>query len=70
MTTNALYMSRLRGLSISSKTICSIAMPFGLLPFTAYGNGGSCINVFLPPIMEDQGISVPIFRGGPPIFNE
>ncbi len=70
MIANALCMSRLRGLGFSSKTVYSHAMPFSLLSSTAYGSGGSCINVFVPPTLEDQGISVSIFRGGPPIFNE
>ncbi len=71
MTANALCMSRLRGLGFSSKTVYSHAMPCDLLPSTAYdGTSGSCTNVFAPLTIVDQGISVPISRGGPPIFNE
>ena len=70
MTANALCMSRLRGLGFSSKTVFSHAMPFTLLLPTAYGTGGSCINMLAPLTIVDQGISVPISRGGPPIFNE
>ena len=72
MIANALCMSRLRGLGFSSQTIYSHAMPFGLLPSTAYGTSGACIgvDVFVPPTIVDQGNSVPISRGGPLIFNE
>ena len=70
MKQTTLCMSRLRGIGFSSKTVFSHAMPFTLLLSTAYGNGGSRVNVFAPLTVEDQGISVPIFRGGPPIFNE
>ena len=70
MKANALCLSRLRGLGFGSKTVFSHAMPFALLLTISYGNGGSCINMFVPPTIEDQGISVPIFGGGPPIFNE
>ncbi|GAC1403470.1 MAG: hypothetical protein NVSMB49_20990 [Ktedonobacteraceae bacterium] len=70
MIANALCMSRLRGLGFSSKSVYSHAMPFDLLPSTAYGTGGSCINVFVPLTIVAQGIGVSIFRGGPPIFNE
>ena len=70
MIANALCMSRLRGLGFSSQTLCGYAMPFDLLPSTAYdGTSGSCTNVFVPLTIVDQGISVPISRGGPPIFN-
>lgn len=72
MIANALHCctTRLRDLDIRFKTACSHAMLFDLLPSTAYGTGGSCINVFVPLTIVAQGISVPISRGGPPIFNE
>ena len=70
MPMNTSCMSRLRGLGFSSKTVYSHAMPFDLLPSTAYGTGGSCVSVFVPLTIVAQGISVPISRGGPPIFNE
>ncbi len=69
MTKNASCMSRLRGIGFSSKTVFSHAMPFDVLYSTAYGTGGSCINVFVPLTTVAQGISVPSSRGGPPIFN-
>ena len=70
MIANALCMSRLRELGFSTKTVYSHAMPFDLLPSIAYGIGGSYIRPFAPLAIVDQGISVPIFRGGPPIFHE
>ncbi len=69
MITNATCMSRLRGIGFSSNTVFSHAMPFDVLYATAYGTGGSCTNVFAPLTIVAQGISVPISRGGPPIFN-
>ncbi len=70
MIKNASCMSRLRGFGFSSKTVFSHAMPFDALYSTAYGTRGSCIDVFVPLTIVAQGISVPISRGGPPIFNE
>ena len=71
MTANAFCIARIRALGISSKTIRSHAMSFNLLPAALIcGTRGSCIGVFAPLTMGDSGISVPISRGGPPIFSE
>ncbi len=70
MTTNAFCMSRLRGLGFSLKTVYSRAMSSDLLPSIAYGNDGSCTHTFAPLTIVAQGISVPVSRGGPPIFNK
>ncbi len=65
MIANALCMLRLRKLGFSSKTVYSHAMP------SKYGKGSSCsITAFVPLTIADQGISMPISRGGPLIFNE
>ncbi|GAC1394158.1 MAG: hypothetical protein NVS4B11_25990 [Ktedonobacteraceae bacterium] len=72
MIANALYccMPRLRGLGMSLKLAHSHAMLSDLLPSTAYGTDGSCINMLAPITIVFQGSSVPISRGGLPIFNE
>lgn len=69
-----LCMSRLRDL----KTAYGHAMPFAPVLQTAYGSGGSCINMLGPissvaqgiSVFVDHGSSVPISRGGPPILRE
>ena len=70
MTANAFCMSRLRSLGFSLKTVYSHAVPSDLLPSIAYGTDSSCIRTFVPLTIVAQGISVPVSRGGPPIFNE
>ena len=70
MVSNALYMSHLRGNCFSMQTIYGHAMSFDLLFPTTYGTDNACIRVLGYPDAVAKGSSVPIFRGGPPIFPE
>ena len=70
MSTNILYccVSRLRDIGMSPHTAYGYAMLFDALPTKAYGSRS--IGMFAPIAIDAQGSSVPISRGGPPIFNE
>ena len=72
MSTNILYccVSRLRDISASPHIAYGHAMLFVALPAKAFGSGGSSICMLAPITIDAQGSSVPISRGGPPIFNE
>ncbi len=63
-------VSRLRDLGVNRKIAYGHAMLFDLFSSTTYGTGGSCINMLAPIAVDAQGISVPISRGGPPIFKK
>ena len=70
MISNAFYMSRLRGNNFSMQTIYGHAMSFDPLFLTTHGTDASCIRALAYLDGVTKGSSVPIFRGGPPIFTE
>ena len=70
MSINILYccLSRLRDIGMSPHTAYGHAMLFDTLSAKAYGSRS--IGMLAPIAIDAQWSSVPIPRGGPPIFNE